>query len=140
MLVGYVSDEHHYALADVLLEFERGSQSLAVVRSTPRGAVYAELEAGEYLATLTRDGYGAKRVEMRVDPERPHRFRLLSDSLLGYMWPKWVRSGERGEHRVQFFLKGTRRADMRTALKDVLAELPDLRRRVTVDVDPLSVL
>ena len=46
----------------------------------------------------------------------------------------------RGEHRVQFFLKGTRRADMRTALKDVLAELPDLRRRVTVDVDPLSVL
>ncbi len=100
MLVGYVSDEHHYALADVLLEFERGGQSLAVVRSTPRGAVYAELEAGEYLATLTRDGYGAKRVEMRVDPERPHRFRLLSDSLLGYMWPKWVRSGERGEYRV----------------------------------------
>jgi primosomal protein N' (replication factor Y) len=46
----------------------------------------------------------------------------------------------RGEHRVQFFLKGTRRADMRTALKEVLAELPDLRRRVTVDVDPLSVL
>ena len=100
MLVGYVSDEHHYVLADVLLEFERGSQSLAVVRPTPRGAVYAELEAGEYLATLTRDGYGAKRVEMRVDPERPHRFRLLSDSLLGYMWPKWVRSGERGEYRV----------------------------------------
>ena len=46
----------------------------------------------------------------------------------------------RGEHRVQVFLKGTRRADMRVALKDVLAETPDLRRRVTVDVDPLSVL
>jgi len=46
----------------------------------------------------------------------------------------------RGEHRVQFFLKGTRRADMRNALKAVLAEMPEIRRRVTVDVDPLSVL
>jgi primosomal protein N' (replication factor Y) len=46
----------------------------------------------------------------------------------------------RGEHRVQFFLKGTRRAEMRNALKAVLAEMPDVRRRVTVDVDPLSVL
>ena len=46
----------------------------------------------------------------------------------------------RGEHRVQLFLKGTRRADMRNALKAVLAAMPDVRRRVTVDVDPLSVL
>ena len=46
----------------------------------------------------------------------------------------------RGEHRVQFFLKGTRRAEMRTVLKAVLAEMPEIRRRVTVDVDPLSVL
>jgi len=46
----------------------------------------------------------------------------------------------RGEHRVQFFLKGARRADMRNALKTVLAAMPQIRRRVTVDVDPLSVL
>jgi primosomal protein N' (replication factor Y) len=46
----------------------------------------------------------------------------------------------RGEHRVQFFLKGRRRAEMRAALKHVLAEMPDVRRRVTIDVDPLSVL
>jgi primosomal protein N' len=46
----------------------------------------------------------------------------------------------RGEHRVQFFLKGTKRADMRQALKAALADMPDVRRRVTVDVDPLSVL
>jgi primosomal protein N' (replication factor Y) len=46
----------------------------------------------------------------------------------------------RGEHRVQFFLKGARRADMRNALKTVLAAMPEVRRRVTVDVDPLSVL
>jgi len=46
----------------------------------------------------------------------------------------------RGEYRVQFFLKGTRRAEMRTALNTVLAAIPEIRRRVTVDVDPLSVL
>jgi len=46
----------------------------------------------------------------------------------------------RGEHRVQFFLKGTRRADMRNALKEVLSAMPNVRRRVTIDVDPLSVL
>jgi primosomal protein N' (replication factor Y) len=46
----------------------------------------------------------------------------------------------RGEHRAQLFLKGTRRAEMRGALTTVLVEMPELRRRVTVDVDPLSVL
>jgi primosomal protein N' (replication factor Y) len=46
----------------------------------------------------------------------------------------------RGEHRVQFFLKGSRRADMRHALMEVVAAMPDIRRRLTIDVDPLSVL
>ena len=46
----------------------------------------------------------------------------------------------RGEHRVQFFLKGQRRAAMRDALRAVLAGMPEVRRRATVDVDPLTVL
>ena len=46
----------------------------------------------------------------------------------------------RGEHRVQFFLKGTRRSDMRNALRQVVAGMPEIRRRLTIDVDPLSVL
>ena len=46
----------------------------------------------------------------------------------------------RGEHRVQMFLKGGRRADMRQALRAALAAMPEARRRVVVDVDPLSVL
>ena len=46
----------------------------------------------------------------------------------------------RGEHRVQFFLKGGRRSEMRAALRQVLAATPSVRRRVTVDVDPLNVL
>ena len=46
----------------------------------------------------------------------------------------------RGEHRVQFFLKGRQRALMRDALRKVLADVPEARKRVTVDVDPLNVL
>ena len=46
----------------------------------------------------------------------------------------------RGEHRVQFFLKGRTRSTMREALRTALAAMPEVRRRVTVDVDPLSVL
>jgi hypothetical protein len=41
---------------------------------------------------------------------------------------------------VQFFLKGQKRAAMREALKTVLAGMPEVRRRVSVDVDPLTVL
>ena len=46
----------------------------------------------------------------------------------------------RGEHRAQLFLKGTHRTAMREALRAALAAQPERRRRVTVDVDPLSVL
>ena len=54
MLIGYVSDERYVALAGVALEFEREGRSAAVVRSTPRGAVYADIEPGEYRVTLVR--------------------------------------------------------------------------------------
>ncbi|MGE5361536.1 MAG: primosomal protein N', partial [Bacteroidales bacterium] len=46
----------------------------------------------------------------------------------------------RGEHRAQFFIKGNHRTAMRQALQAAIAARPDLRRRVTIDVDPLSVL
>ena len=46
----------------------------------------------------------------------------------------------KGEHRAQFFLKGTHRTAMRQALLTALDARPALRRRVIVDVDPMSVL
>jgi primosomal protein N' (replication factor Y) len=46
----------------------------------------------------------------------------------------------RGEHRAQFFVKATRRPAARAAIRRVLDGLPDLRRRVIIDVDPMSVL
>jgi len=46
----------------------------------------------------------------------------------------------RGESRAQFFLKGPRRLHLRAALDEALAARPDARRKVIVDVDPMSVL
>ncbi len=46
----------------------------------------------------------------------------------------------RGEHRAQFFVKATSRAAARAAIRRVLDAQPELRRRVIIDVDPMSVL
>ena len=46
----------------------------------------------------------------------------------------------RGDYRVQFLLKGRDRRRMRAALMAALAARPDVARRATVDVDPLTVL
>ena len=46
----------------------------------------------------------------------------------------------RGEHRAQFFIKGTHRTAMRRALLQVLSERPEIKRRTIVDIDPISVL
>jgi primosomal protein N' (replication factor Y) (superfamily II helicase) len=48
----------------------------------------------------------------------------------------------KGEHRTQFFVKGqpAARAVMREAVRTAVAERPDLRRRLVIDVDPVSIL
>ena len=46
----------------------------------------------------------------------------------------------RGEHRAQFFLKGTNRRMMREALQLALTRTSSLAKRVSVDVDPLTML
>jgi primosomal protein N' (replication factor Y) len=46
----------------------------------------------------------------------------------------------KGEHRAQFFVKGTARGKMREALRAAVDARPDARRRISIDVDPLSVL
>lgn len=100
MLVGYVSDERYVALPDVMLEFENGEGESIEARSRASGAVYANVAPGTWRVTLAKPGFGSKRVTMTVDPHAPYHFRLLSDCLLGYPWPKWVRSGEQAEFRV----------------------------------------
>ncbi len=100
MLVGYVSDERFVALPDVVLEFIGASGESWDVRSRASGAVHLDLPPDKYRVVLQKSGYGAKFSRVTVPGPTPHHFRLLSDGLLGYAWPKWVRSGEASEFRV----------------------------------------
>ncbi len=99
MLVGYVSNERYVALPNIVFEF--GSQSsVTTAHSTISGAVYADLTPGPYEVVLGGDGFGSKIVQIQLSDSEPHQFRLLSDSLLGYMWPKCVKADEYSEFRV----------------------------------------
>ena len=46
----------------------------------------------------------------------------------------------RGEHRAQFFLKGASRKAMREALQLAVSRRPSLAKKISIDVDPLSML
>src|SRR5215813_12979860 len=99
MLVGYVSDEYYAALADVSLEFRRAGAPPVVARSAASGAVYVDLPAGDFEVCLSKPGFGSKRVRTALGRRSVH-FRLLSDRLLGYAWPKWCRGGDSVQFRV----------------------------------------
>jgi N,N-dimethylformamidase len=100
MLVAYVSDERYVAMADVILEFEGAAGSFEA-RSRATGSVHADLPPGTYRVTLQKSGFGAKSVNVEIaHGQTPHQFRLLSDGLLGYAWPKWIKAGARSEFRV----------------------------------------
>jgi N,N-dimethylformamidase len=100
MLIGYVSDERYVALCDVALEFVNDAGESWEAWSRATGAVHVDLPPGTYTVTLQKAGYGAKRSRVTIPLTQPHQFRLLSDGLAGYVWPKSVRSGELGEFRV----------------------------------------
>lgn len=100
MLLGYVSDEYYRAISDVQVELQRPGFA-AVVRSAPTGAIYADVEPGEYEVILAKDGFGSKRARaVRLGADKPYQFRLLSDGLLGYAWPQWCRAGDPVVFRV----------------------------------------
>ena len=94
---------------------------VALINGIVRAPTFGQAmdEASDILASLRESSQG--------------RFRILgpAPAPLGRL---------RGEYRVQFLLKGTERVAMREALLAALRTRPELRKRITVDVDPLSVL
>jgi primosomal protein N' (replication factor Y) (superfamily II helicase) len=69
------------------------------------------------------------------------RLRRAAAQRFGVLGPAPAPLGRlRGESRVQLFLKGRDRAAMRAATRDAIGGMPSLHKRVTVDVDPLSML
>jgi len=101
MMIGFVSDERYAALPEVLVTL-RGPSGFVSCRSGADGSIVLRdaIPPGPYVATLACEGYGSKRVAIDIPTATPRAFRLLSESLLGYAWPKWVRSGDRSEFRV----------------------------------------
>ena len=93
--------------------------SVALVNAVVRGRSSAEAMNG------------ASKVVQRLRRDR-HDFLILGPA------PAPL-SRLRGEHRVQLFLKGRNRHLMREALEASLVET-NLRRRVVIDIDPLTVL
>ena len=100
MIIGYVSDEHYLALADVSVEFMKDEKLVGHTKSFMSGAVECDLPAGNYRMTFGKPGYGSKHVEITLPVKEPIKFRLLSDKLIGYMWPKWSVSGEKSTIRI----------------------------------------
>jgi hypothetical protein len=99
-LIGHVSDERYLAVPDAVLEFTNGAGESFEARSRASGSVYARLPDGEYRVVIQKPGFGAKFSRVTLPVAEPHQFRLLSDGLVGYAWPKWVRSGQKSEFRV----------------------------------------
>src|SRR5262245_39434703 len=101
MLIGYVSDEKFVAIPDAQVELVDQNGNSWELRARASGAIRGKVPSGIYDVVLARPGFGSKRVsQLALPAQQPYHFRLLADSLYGYAWPKWVRSGEAAEFRV----------------------------------------
>ena len=99
--LAFVSDEMYRAVADVAGEFENEQTGeITLLRSSPRGAFYGDLKPGRYRVTLSKDNFGSKISTVELGGDAVVHLRLLPERICGYMWPKWVRSGEKAEYRV----------------------------------------
>ena len=102
-VLAYVSCERYIAQDDVtvLLQHEE-SGGFVETKSRADGAVVVsgELPSGQYRVTLRKVGYTSKRTSVTLPVAEPCHFRVLSEALVGYMWPKWVQEGEHAEFRV----------------------------------------
>lgn len=99
--VAYVSDEMYVAIAGVVSDWHSpDTGDVTILNSSAAGAFYADLPPGRYRVILARDGYGSKTVDIVLNPGSPHQFRLVSDAITGYAWPKWVVAGEASEYRI----------------------------------------
>jgi N,N-dimethylformamidase len=100
MLIGYVSDEYYRALHDALIELRQGQQAWTT-KSAASGAIRADVPPGTYEAIVAKPGYGSKRIaSVDIGGGSVIQIRLLSDRMLGMVWPQWSRGGEEVEFRI----------------------------------------
>ena len=108
------------------LEFRRRMRYpplVALINTVVRGRTFSSaMDDAAEVAQKLREGDGEQRVLRVLGPAPPPLGRL------------------RGEYRAQILLKGGNRRRMREALLAAIRCRPEIARRTTVDVDPLSVL
>ena len=108
------------------LEFRRKMQYpplVALINTIVRGRTFSSaMDDAADIAQRLHESAGERR-ELRVlGPAPPPLGRL------------------RGEYRAQLLVKGVNRRRMREALLEAIQSRPEIARRTTVDVDPLSML
>jgi len=108
------------------LEFRRRMRYpplVALINTVVRGRTFSSaMDDAAEVAQKLREGDGEQRGLRVLGPAPPPLGRL------------------RGEYRAQILLKGGNRRRMREALLAAIRCRPEIARRTTVDVDPLSVL
>jgi primosomal protein N' (replication factor Y) (superfamily II helicase) len=112
---GFLAEELRYRTA------MRYPPAVGLVNVVVRGRTFAQVmqDAGDLALRLQRDPAGTFAV---LGPAPAPLARL------------------RGEYRAQMFLKTRARAATKAALTAALDALPELRRRVVIDVDPIGLL
>jgi N,N-dimethylformamidase len=99
--LAYVSDEDYVALDRVRFEIAQADGGIVgVLESTPGGAVLGNIPEGQYLVTLAKEGFVSKRVSCVLNGIEIPSFRILSRRLRGFMWPKWVKQGDKSEIKL----------------------------------------
>ena len=117
--------QDYHAFFEEELAFRRAMQY------PPRVALTCGIVRGRSLDEAMADANAVVRA-LR-EPAKAGRFLVLGPAPAPFV-------KLRGEHRAQFFVKGGQRAAMREAIRRALDARPDLRRRVVIDVDPMTVL
>jgi primosomal protein N' (replication factor Y) len=125
----------HYSIQlacrqDYVSFFERELQFRRAMRYPPAMSLINTIVRAPTFARAMEDAAGLAE-----------RLRAVDDPDLRVLGPAPAPLGKlRGEYRAQLLIKGIGRRRMREAVKLALAASSTLRRRVVVDIDPMSVL
>jgi primosomal protein N' (replication factor Y) len=126
---------HHYSIQHACRQdypgfFQQELKFRQAMRYPPALALINAVVKGRTQHGALRDA-GELVQALRAGTSQPYRVLGPAPAALSRL---------KGEHRAQFFLKGTHRGTMRQALLAALSTRPEIRRRTIVDVDPMSVL
>jgi primosomal protein N' (replication factor Y) (superfamily II helicase) len=134
---------HHYSVdhasrQDYRAFFEAEVRYRRAMHYPPALSLINVIVRGPSLDAATRD---ARLLVRGLGGQRTHAAAAAARDAFSVLGPARAPLAKlRGEHRVQFFLKGTQRNAMRQAIAQALARHPEIARRTSVDVDPLSML